>query len=203
MNVKLSTFRFETKILLIEGLGFNSFIHVSNFNLLSFLGIHGFQATNFTSCKTQCWNQEDSELCYRKPGLSRHVFIWIKTSSVKRNRSNGYFGGFTYSNSGQSFDLSQLTSSRIAAGAWCGACFFLVQIYCSTLTSHLTYPNQRPIANSIHEIAHTPGVSFSTERGIDSILQVTHFLQLLIWGIDFHFNVATMNRVLKMGSWNF
>ncbi len=63
---------------------------------------------------------------------------------------------------------------RVAAGAWCLGCFFLIQIYSSTLTSHLTAPNQKPIVNSFYEIADTPGVRLTVDRGfaIDSILML-------------------------------
>ena len=70
-------------------------------------------------------------------------------------------------------------ATRLAAGAWCCGSFFLVQIYCSTLTSHLTSPNQRPIVNSFFEIADNPGVSLTIDRGfaLDIMLQV--MLQLI------------------------
>ena len=63
---------------------------------------------------------------------------------------------------------------RIVAGAWCCTCFFLVQIYCTSLTSHLTYPNQRTIINSFFDIADTPGVNLAVEYGIafEVLLQV-------------------------------
>ena len=70
------------------------------------------------------------------------------------------------------FFLKRLTI-RIAAGAWCCTCFFLVQIYCCTLTSHLTSPNQKPLINSFFEIADTPGVNLAVEKGyaIDTLLK--------------------------------
>ena len=43
---------------------------------------------------------------------------------------------------GQHYFPKRLTI-RLAVGAWCCACFFLVQIYCCTLTSHLMSPNQK------------------------------------------------------------
>ena len=60
------------------------------------------------------------------------------------------------------------------AGAWFLGCFFLVQIYSSTLTSHLTSPNQKPIVNSFFEIADSPGVSLTIDKGfaLDVLLQV-------------------------------
>lgn len=73
---------------------------------------------------------------------------------------------------------SKRLAIRIVAGTWCCACFFLIQIYSSTLTSHLTMPNQKPIVNSFYEIANTPGVSLTVNRGfgIDNILQVPFYL---------------------------
>ena len=78
---------------------------------------------------------------------------------------------------GQHF-FSKRLSTRIAAGAWCCGCFFLVQIYCSTLTSHLTTPIQKPIVNSFFEIADTPGIILTLERefAIDAILQVLYLV---------------------------
>ena len=75
-------------------------------------------------------------------------------------------------NLGQHFASAKL-NIRLAAGAWCVGCFFLVQIYCSTLTSHLTAPNERPIVNSFFEIADAPGVRLTFDRGmgIDAMLQ--------------------------------
>ena len=63
---------------------------------------------------------------------------------------------------------------RIAAGAWGCTCFFLVQIYCCTLISHLTSPNQKLIVNSFFDIADTPGVSLTIDRdyALDKIMQV-------------------------------
>ena len=81
---------------------------------------------------------------------------------------------FIHNRVGQRF-YSKLLSVRFALGAWCLGCFFLVQIYSSTLTltSHLTSPNQKPIVNSFDQIADTPGVSLTVDRGfgIDVILQ--------------------------------
>ena len=63
---------------------------------------------------------------------------------------------------------------RIVAGAWCCVSFFLVQIYCSTLTSHLTSPNQKPLVNSFFEIADTPGLILTIDKGlaVDQAFQV-------------------------------
>lgn len=65
---------------------------------------------------------------------------------------------------------------RFAAGAWCLGCFFIVQIYSTTLISHLMSPNQKPIVNSFHDIANTPGFSLTAVKdfGIDLLLQVTY-----------------------------
>ena len=75
---------------------------------------------------------------------------------------------------GQSCPSSRLRV-RFAAGAWCCACFFLVQIYCCTLTSYLSRPNQKTIVNSVFDIPQTPGVGFTVNRGqgVDLILQVS------------------------------
>ena len=63
---------------------------------------------------------------------------------------------------------------RIATGAWCCGAFFIVQIYCSTLTSHLTSPNQKLLVNSFFEIADNHDVSIAIDSGyaIDKMLQV-------------------------------
>ena len=74
--------------------------------------------------------------------------------------------------SGQHFFCKRL-AGRIAAGAWCCGCFFLVQIYCSTLTSHLTSPNQKLLVNSFFEIADKPvRLSVNRPSGLDKLLQV-------------------------------
>lgn len=75
--------------------------------------------------------------------------------------------------SGQHYFPKRL-AIRVAAGAWCCGAFFLVQIYCSTLTSHLTSPHQKPIVNSFFEIADTAGVSLTIDRGyaMDKMMQV-------------------------------
>ena len=75
---------------------------------------------------------------------------------------------------GQHHGFIKVLAIRIAAGAWCLGCFFIVQIYSSTLTSHLMAPNQKPIVNSFYEIADTPGVKLTADRGLalDVILQV-------------------------------
>ena len=57
-------------------------------------------------------------------------------------------------------------ATRVAAGAWCCACFFLVQIYCSTLISNLTSPNAKTIIDSFFDIPKTPGVSLVLDRGM-------------------------------------
>ncbi len=76
---------------------------------------------------------------------------------------------------------SERLAVRVAAGAWCLGCFFLVQIYCCTLTSHLTSPNQRPIVNSFYEIANTPGVRITVDKGfaMDNVLKQVEYLILL------------------------
>lgn len=74
---------------------------------------------------------------------------------------------------GQSFYSNRLIY-RIVAGAWCVGCFFLIQIFCSTLTSHLTSPNQMPIVSSLVELAKTPDVDFTVDKGLgmDLLLSV-------------------------------
>lgn len=63
---------------------------------------------------------------------------------------------------------------RVLAGAWCGTCFFLVQIYCCTLISHLTASNEKTIINSFFDIPKVPGVTFTVDRALalDAMLQV-------------------------------
>ena len=55
---------------------------------------------------------------------------------------------------------------RLVAGAWCVGCFFLVQIYSSTLTSYLMASNEKPIADSIIDLADNPKVSVFVEKGL-------------------------------------
>lgn len=55
---------------------------------------------------------------------------------------------------------------RFLAGAWCAGCFFLIQIYCSTLKSHLMSPNEKLIANSVDDIAHFPNVDVTVDQGL-------------------------------------
>lgn len=66
---------------------------------------------------------------------------------------------------GQSCKSSSLTI-RIVAGTWCVGCFFLVQIYSSTLTSHLMESNQKPIVNSVQELVNHPDVQLTADRGM-------------------------------------
>lgn len=70
---------------------------------------------------------------------------------------------------------SKRLAKRVAAGAWCCGCFFLVQAYCSTLTSHLTSPNQKPLINSFFEIADRVEVTLTIQKGygIDRTLEVS------------------------------
>lgn len=65
---------------------------------------------------------------------------------------------------GQHFPIKWLVV-RIAAGAWCITCFFLVQMYSSTLTSHLMAPSQKLIANNLHEIANKPELGLALDSG--------------------------------------
>ena len=63
---------------------------------------------------------------------------------------------------------------RILTGVWCLACFFLVQIYCCTLTSHLTLPHSKPIVNSVYDIPNVPGFEITVDRnlGADMLISV-------------------------------
>ena len=74
---------------------------------------------------------------------------------------------------GQHYFPDRLTV-RVAAGAWACGAFFLVQIYCCTLTSHLMALNQKPLVNSFFEVADKPGVTLTLDRGyaVDVLLQV-------------------------------
>ena len=78
---------------------------------------------------------------------------------------------------GQHYYVSKRLAIRVAVGSWCCACFFLVQIYCSTLTSHLTSPNQKPLVNSFFELLDNRAVSLAIKRGyaIDQIFQVCYY----------------------------
>ena len=74
---------------------------------------------------------------------------------------------------GQPIHSDRLTI-RLVAGVWCCFCFFLVQAYCTTLIAHLMSPNHKMIVNSVYDIASTPGVSLTIDRGLamDVLLQV-------------------------------
>ena len=63
---------------------------------------------------------------------------------------------------------------RVVAGAWACGAFFLIQIYCCTLMSHLMALNQKPLVNSFFKTADIPGVALALDRGyaIDMMLQV-------------------------------
>ena len=70
---------------------------------------------------------------------------------------------------------------RFAAGAWCLACFFFVQIYSTTLTSHLMDPNEKPIANTLHELANDPSLGLTFGFGYQ------FHLELINVNIQMHF----------------
>ncbi|XP_046461175.1 glutamate receptor 1-like [Daphnia pulex] len=53
---------------------------------------------------------------------------------------------------------------RIAAAAWCLACFVLVQAYSSTLIAFITSPNTKPIINSVYDIPKVPGLKITVDR---------------------------------------
>ena len=106
-------------------------------------------------------------------------------------------------NIGQHFLLKRLTI-RLAVGAWCCGCFILVQIYCSTLTSHLTSPNQKPLVNSFFEISDTPGVSLAVEKGyaIDNILKASavimfRFLHESAKPFSYHYNYLLLQNFYR------
>ena len=97
--------------------------------------------------------------------------------------------------SGQNF-FPKRFDVRIAAGAWCCGCFFLVQIYCSTLTSHLTSPNEKFLVNSFFEIADTLDISLTVDkgRGLDIVMQVLQRSGIIQ-------NVVNHNGICKKNSW--
>nr|CAH0107696.1 unnamed protein product [Daphnia galeata] len=70
---------------------------------------------------------------------------------------------------------------RLAAAAWCLACFVLVQAYSSTLIAFITSPNNKPIINSVYDIPNVPGLKITVERNFaadvveDVVLQQTNF----------------------------
>lgn len=101
--------------------------------------------------------------------------------------------------SGQRF-FSHRIIYRTAAGAWCIGCFFLVQIYCSTLTSHLTAPNQKPIEDTVHELANTPDVSLMVDKGfgIDFILKVG-YCQIILCPLHSKFAFSYENQSIGVG----
>ena len=50
----------------------------------------------------------------------------------------------------------------------------LLNYYLINLTSHLTSPNEKPLVNSFFDIADTPGVSLTIDKGfaVDKMIQV-------------------------------
>ena len=62
---------------------------------------------------------------------------------------------------------------RILTGVWCLACFFLVQIYCCTLTSHLTLPHSKPIVNSVYDIPNVRGLEITVDRNLGAEKLIT------------------------------
>ena len=89
-----------------------------------------------------------------------HSFITSLDCKLPINICNIYFKICP----GQNYFFKRL-ATRIVAGTWCCGCFFLVQIYCCTLMSHLTAPNQKPLVNSFFEIADNSGVTLTVDRG--------------------------------------
>ena len=67
---------------------------------------------------------------------------------------------------------------RLAAAAWCLACFVLVQAYSSTLIAFITSPNSKPIINSVYDIPNVPGLKITVNRnyGPDVSIQASCFL---------------------------
>jgi hypothetical protein len=68
--------------------------------------------------------------------------------------------------------------TRILGGTWCLSCFFLVQIYCCTLTSHLTMPHSKPIINSVNDIQNVSGLQITVDRnlGAEKLISVKIFM---------------------------
>lgn len=107
---------------------------------------------------------------------------------------------------GQSLSSSRL-AVRFLAGSWCLVCFFLVQSYCSTLTSHLTSSNQKPIANSIHQLASLPDISIAVDKGLglNYVLMVS-YLCYIIWSFILKILKILFSlhkkRLLSLEIWN-
>ncbi len=66
---------------------------------------------------------------------------------------------------------------RLAASAWCLACFVLVQAYSSTLIAFITSPNNKPIIDSVYDIPNVPGLKITVNRnlGADLLLRASSF----------------------------
>ena len=80
---------------------------------------------------------------------------------------------------GQHFRYKRLMV-RFAVGAWCLGCFFIVQMYSTTLTSHLMAPNQKPIANNLNEIVNTPGLGLTMDFGFGFHQELPVYHQIIL-----------------------
>ena len=76
---------------------------------------------------------------------------------------------------------------RVLAGAWCLGCFFLIQIYCCTLTSHLTMPYRKVLINSVYDIPNVTGLQITVDRGLapELLIKVNIDTIICLFFLDF------------------
>jgi hypothetical protein len=106
-----------------------------------------------------------SVLLSQGANLLRHINIKNNTANLTRKK---------FLMSGAYCEKRQL-AIRIAAAAWCLACFVLVQAYSSTLIAFITSPNTKPIINSVNDIPNVPGLKITVSRNLGADLKLQVF----------------------------
>ena len=91
---------------------------------------------------------------------------------------------------------------RVLAGAWCLGCFFLIQIYCCTLTSHLTMPYRKVLINSVYDIPNVTGLQITVDRGLapELLIKVNIDTIICLFFLDFFKNSKSIFSVREY--WN-
>ena len=92
---------------------------------------------------------------------------------------------------------------RVLAGAWCLGCFFLIQIYCCTLTSHLTMPYRKVLINSVYDIPNVTGQQITVDRGLapELLIKVNIDTIICLFFLDFLTSFNTCNEYIE-NIWN-
>jgi hypothetical protein len=67
----------------------------------------------------------------------------------------------------------------LAAGAWCLACFVLVNAYSSVLISFVVAPNLKPIIDSVKDIPKNKGWAMVVEKGTTLEAQLLVYSQII------------------------